>query len=152
MGDTEKKVYISLASVVVVTLAYGVVTTVINGPGVFFSSDTALAGKSILLLMVACVAVNMFLGNSLTIFSALQHDPRSDTECEATLVDERDKQIELSGLQLSYLVFTLGFIASMAALWGGWPPVAVFHLIILSLIVGEIASCLIKIVKYRRGF
>src|SRR5690606_28271671 len=117
-----KKVYVSLISVLLVTLAYGVITTVSFGLGFFLSNDIALAGKSILLLMVACAAVNILLGNSLTIFSALKSPRCDDSNCEP-VVDERDKQIELNVLQLSYLVFSLGFIASMSALWAGWPAV-----------------------------
>src|SRR5690606_27933731 len=90
MGDAEKKVYVSLISVLLVTLAYGVITTVTFGPGFFLSNDTALAGKSILLLMVACAVVNILLSNSLTIFLALKQPVNAESNCEP-VVDERDK-------------------------------------------------------------
>lgn len=144
MGNAEKNVYIALISTTIVFLGYCLMLKV-HWDDYQTAEGIRLIGKSIFFLMVASAAANFGLRALLKIIS-------STNSCEASIVDERDKMIELHGLQVSYLVFTLGFISSMLLLWKGFSPVIIFNLIIFSLALGEIFSGIVKIIQYRRGF
>ncbi len=144
MGNAEKNVYIALISTVIVLGAY---CLILHAYWEDYQTDARLVGKSIFFLMIASAATNFGLRGLLKIISAIRNP-----SCEASIVDERDKMIELNGLQVSYLVFTLGFITSMLLLWKGYPATIVLQIIIFSLALGEIFSGIVKIIQYRRGF
>lgn len=147
MGNQERNIYVSLVSTSLVYAMYCTAALLSYGTAFFYSGDTQLAGKSILLLMIACVLANFLLRGALIILAALRHQPY-----EKAVADERDKMIELNGMQASYAVFAIGFVAAMSLLWAGWPAVFVLHVITFSLILGEVCSGVVKITQYRRGY
>lgn len=146
MGNSEKNVYIALISTVIAFGCYCLML-VIYWEDYQTTDATRLVGKSIFFLMIASAVINFGLRAVLKIISSIRNP-----SCEASIVDERDKMIELNGLQVSYLVFTLGFITAMLSLWSGYSPVIAFNIIIFSLALGEILSGTVKIIQYRRGF
>jgi hypothetical protein len=148
MGRAERNVYISLIGTLIVCICYG--AFMFGRYEELFSStaDVAhLAGKSIFFLMVACVVVNLMLRFSFKILSMLLN--RNN---EKSIIDERDKVIELNGLQASYATFTVVFISVMLGLWGGLSSALAFNLIVFGLVLGEIVGAIIKIVQYRSSY
>lgn len=145
MGVAEKNVYVALVSTILVFAAYCLILIVYwdEYQGV---DATRLLGKSIFFLMLASVMTNFSLRAIANIF----FPPSSSSN--PSIVDERDKMIELNGLQVSYLVFTLAFITAMLTLWMGLSVVIALNIIIVGLMFGEILSGAVKIIQYRRGF
>jgi hypothetical protein len=146
MGNAEKNVYIALISTVIVFVCYCLIL-IIYWEDYQTTDATRLVGKSIFFLMIASAVTNFGLRALLKIISSIRNP-----SCEPSIVDERDKMIELNGLQVSYLVFTLGFVTAMLTLWSGCSPDIAFNIIIFSLALGEILSGTVKIIQYRRGF
>jgi len=148
MSSHEKNIYISLISTLMMFGIYcALVPLLYEGSNFLYSTNTRLVGKSVLSLMAACVIANFCLRQLIKIIAALRKQP-----CERSVTDERDKMIELKGMQVSYAVFAIGFVVSMSMLWAGYPAVPVFNVIIFSLILGEVFSGLVKIIQYRRGY
>jgi small-conductance mechanosensitive channel len=148
MSSAERNVYISLIGTFVVCFCYGVF---MFGQYDELSSPTAdvaqLAGKSIFFLMTACVVANLILRFLFNILSGLLN-----RGCEKSITDERDKVIELNGLQASYATFTVVFVSVMLGLWGGLSSALAFNLIIFGLALGEILGAIIKIIQYRSSY
>jgi len=147
MGSQERNVYVALISTLLVYATYCALVLFLYGKDFFYSGDPSLAGKSILLLMIACAASNFLLRQAVVVFVAV-----SLKSYEKAVADERDKMIELNGMQASYAVFAIGFVAAMSMLWTGWPAVLALHVITLTLILGEIISGIIKVIQYRRDY
>jgi hypothetical protein len=66
--------------------------------------------------------------------------------------DERDKLIDLKGNQVSFILFSLGFLASIITLAIGLPPLVMFNTIIFSLFISSIIGYIIQLRIYKRGF
>jgi hypothetical protein len=148
MSSAERNVYISLIGTLVVCICYG---AFMLGQYDELSSPAAdvsrLAGKNIFFLMGACVAANLMLRFLYRILSRLLN-----RGCEKSITDERDKVIELNGLQASYATFTVVFVLVMLGLWNGLSSALAFNLIIFGLALGEILGAIIKIFQYRSSY
>lgn len=148
MSNQEKRIYATIISTFLVFGLYGVKMIDMYQEGLFDGADaTSLLGKSILLLIVANVVVNIILQNVFNrVFVVVTKI------CESPFSDERDKLIVLKGMQISYVVFGGGFLLSMSALALGWSSFVVLHLIIIGIIAGEVIGGLTKLYYYRKGF
>ena len=148
MSRRETGIAASVASSVLVNGIYFWIVFRMYAEGRFDAADsTSLIGKSILLLMVAGLASYFLAQIAVSVVSYASSGEGIDLG-----VDERDKLIELRELQAAFIVFLVGFIASMATLALGGSPLLVFNLIILSLALGDVTGKLRKLHLYRRGF
>jgi hypothetical protein len=76
---------------------------------------------------------------------------KSDKE-EPSIADERDKLIELKGVKVSYITFSVGVLLAMLIFVFGQPPLVMFSLIIFFSLAAEIMGDISQIYLYRRGF
>lgn len=67
------------------------------------------------------------------------------------VVDERDRLIELRGMQAFFATFMFLFFAAMLALSLGTAPVTVCFLIVLAMFIGSVTDDITKLILYRRG-
>jgi len=105
------------------------------------------------IVIVAGIMANI-IGSILThIVFAIIHaiKTKSDKE-EPTIADERDKLIELKGVKVSYITFSVGVLLAMLTFVFGQPPLVMFSLIIFFSLAAEIMGDISQIYLYRRGF
>ena len=148
MSRREKGIAASVATQVLVFGVYSIIVFRMYVDGRFEGADsTALVGKAILVLVAAQIAgfvLSQIVVNVMNC-AAMRED-------KLFASDERDKLIELREMQASFIVFLVGFFASMTTLAQGGPPVLVFNMIVLSLTLGDTVGKLRKLRLYRRGF
>jgi hypothetical protein len=149
MTHKEKSIIVALISSF---LVFGIYVWLILGmyqSGRFDGSDAAaLMGKSILLLILAGIAVNIAVTITFHIlFAIATNDPKP-----SFLVDERDKLIELKGMQAMVVTFGFGLVAAMAVLALGTAPHTVFLGIIVTMFAASAADDITRLYLYRRGF
>jgi hypothetical protein len=106
------------------------------------------------IVIIATIIVNI-IANILTniVLSIVQAIKTRTAEVEEQFIaDERDKLIDLKGMKVAYLTFSVGVLLAMLTFVFGQPPLVMFSLIILFSIVAEIIGGIAQIYLYRRGF
>jgi|GEM_PF-4131403 hypothetical protein len=124
------------------------------GYGVYLASlykadqlDVPHVGLSTLGLMLACVVLRHLLQWLLHRCFGIRQ-----AWIPFTPMDERDKLIELKGMQASYATSAVGFVASLLLLWSGADATLGFGLIATSLVAGEVISGLVRLYQYRSEY
>lgn len=149
MSFQEKRM---IASIVTTLVVFGIYFLVIFGmyqDGRFSGEDAfSLLGKSILVLIVGAIVLNIALTILFSIFLAIANRESNPS----FVVDERDRQIELKASNISHYVFGAGFVLSMIAMATGQTPFLALNLIVGSFGVASLVECAIQIALYRRGF
>jgi hypothetical protein len=107
-----------------------------------------LAAIVIVASVVMNIAGNILAHIVINIIHAIQ--TQSDKEVRMS-EDERDRLIELKGTQVSYIVFSLGVLASMLTFVFGQPAPVMFSLIIFAGLVAEIIGDLSQFYFDSRG-
>lgn len=104
------------------------------------------------IVIVAIIFLNI-VGNILTyiVLSIVRAIKTGKADEERFIVDERDKLIELKGVRVSYISFSIGVLISMLTFVMGQPPLVMFSLLILSGILAEITGDIAQLHLYRRG-
>ena len=100
---------------------------------------------TIIINIIASILTNILL----TILEAIQS---RSYENPRFIADERDNLIELKGIRVSYITFSLGVLVSVLVFAFGQPPLLMVSLIIFFAIAAEIAGDISQIYLYRRGF
>ncbi len=150
MTYQEKSVIASLVTTFVIFSIYFVKISEYCAAGRFETADgLSLLGKMILLLIVGGIVVSIIAHILIAIIYAIV---TGGGEIDSSMTDERDKQIELKSVTLSYYVFGAGFILSMIAMATGIQAVPVFNMIIISLACASVFEGLARLYFYRRGF
>jgi hypothetical protein len=72
-------------------------------------------------------------------------------EKEPHIKDERDKLFDLKIARNASTVFMLGFLLAMVPPRLGMPPVVMFNVLVISLLVAQIFGSLTEFFLYRRG-
>jgi hypothetical protein len=150
MSYQEKNITVSLASYVLI-LGYFIVN---------FSQMYRLEGlnrSKIFGLWVTVIVIGIvvnILGSILTnIVLSIVHSIRTQSDKPERFVeDERDKMIELKGVQVSYITFAVGVLVAMLTFVFNQPALVMFSLIIVFSFLAEIAGDIWQILLYRRGF
>jgi hypothetical protein len=103
-------------------------------------------------VIVASIILNI-AGNILAhIVINIIHAIQTQSDKEARMIeDERDKLIGLKGTQVSYIVFSVGVLASMLTFVIGQPALVMFSLIIFFGLVAEIIGDLSQFYFDSRG-
>ena len=110
---------------------------------------------TVLLITIALAIVLTILGTILThILSAIIEVIRTgEEEPEIDDVeDERDKMIDLRGIRVTYIAFSLGVFISMLAFVFGQPGLVMFALVIFFGLIAQVTGDISRLCYYRRGF
>ena len=104
------------------------------------------------IVIVATIILNI-LGNILTsIVLSIAHAIKTQTNEEPRFIeDERDKLIELKGVRVSYIAFSIGVFLAMLTFVFGQPALVMFSLIIFFSVTAEIIGDIWQFSYYRRG-
>lgn len=152
MTHQNRSIYFSLLSTFLVCGGFLYIVCGMYDDGAFTGPDAfRTTGKSILWFMGALVVVRIVVEILGSIIAGIALGVKTGGEYKI-VVDERDKKIEFFGMQVAVTGFGITFIGSMIALASGWPPVQVFHMIILTGALGTIVGDLTMLWRYRRGY
>lgn len=147
MSNQEKNICVSLISAIIMFALYGVYMFEMYQEGRFDGADaSSLVGKSVFVLIGVSIVVSIIVQIVFSILHSI-----ATKECEHSISDERDKLIELKGMQVFSSAFGIGFVGSMGALAMGTAPYMVFCLITFSMFVGSVVGDIAKLFFYHRG-
>ena len=104
------------------------------------------------IVIVAGIVLNI-VGNILTsIVLSIVHAIKTNSDKEVRFVeDERDKLIDLKGVKVSYIVFSIGVFLAMLSFVFDQPPLVMFSLIIFFSLTAEIVGDIAQLYLYRSG-
>jgi hypothetical protein len=150
MSYQEKNITVSLISYLLILGYYltGILRMFQNGGLI---SDQLFSLWAI--VIIATVLVN-FLGIILAnIVLSIVHSIRTRSgKVEPFIKDERDRLIELKGVNMAYITFSAGVFLSMLIFALGQSALVMFGLIIFFSISAQIVGSISQIYLYRRGF
>lgn len=148
MTYTEKNTIVSMLTGMVVFGIYSSKMYQLYLDGRFEAADAGvLMGKSVLYMMAASIVVTIIM----SIVFAIVHAIITRDENPSFVVDERDKQISLRGMQFSFIVFSIGFVGAAVGLVYAMEPIMAIFLIVTSMFVSSITGDVFKLINYRRG-
>ncbi len=149
MSYQEKNITVSLVSHLFILAYYLVNLFPIIQSGEWIASKlyglwAIVIGVNILVTIIGSIMTNILLTIVEAIRSQKYEDPRFIT-------DERDHLIELKGIRVSYVTFSVGVLISVFAFIFGQPPLMMISLIFVFSILAEIIGDIAQITLYRRG-
>lgn len=149
MSYEHKNIYISLITTIITFIFYSSHMYGKYLEGQFAGADASkIVGVSVFILIGASIVVTIILHIIFAILVAIITQKESD---ENTLKDERDKLIDLKGLQFFVSIFGFGFVGCMGALALGMDTYLVFLTIIISMFFANVISDIAKLFFYHRG-
>ena len=149
MSYEAKNTYAAMFSGVLIFGVYYFVVSGMHAEGRFEGADAlALLGKVILSVMLGGIILHIVV----TILMHIVMAVITRDESPSFVVDERDKHIELRGLQVSYYIFSAGFIGAIIAMALGVSAFAVINLLFACCAFGTFTEGFLKLFLYRRGF
>ncbi|WP_304235717.1 hypothetical protein [Jiulongibacter sediminis] len=150
----ERNIYVTVSSTILIFAGYLFKMNGYYQEGLLEGAEgLQFTGKSILILIGVMAGANIVFNILGTIgFTIKDSVQNKDCKPGQLIEDERDKIIELKGMQVSYAVFGAGLILSLIALTMGWAAPVVIIMIIGSLVLAEIIGNIKKLFHYRRGF
>ena len=149
MSYQEKNITVSLVSHLFILAYYLLNLFPIIQSGEWIASKlyglwAIVIGVNILVTIIGTITTNILLTIVEAIRSQKYEDPRYIT-------DERDHLIELKGIRVSYVTFSVGVLISVFAFIFGQPPLMMISLIFVFSILAEIIGDIAQIILYRRG-
>lgn len=149
MSYQEKNVTVALVShlLILVYYVFNLLPIIQSGEWVankLYVLWLVVIGASILVTIIGSILTNIILTIVEAIRSQKYEEPRFIT-------DERDHLIELKGIRIEYITYSIGVLASIFAFIFGQPPLMMISLIFAFGILAEIAGDIAKITLYRRG-
>ena len=150
MSYLEKQTYISLGTALSVMLIYCnymygyYLAGDFNGEGA-----TALVGQSTFWLIGGSIIMTIIAHIIFAFIYAIINQGRTEADYKN---DERDKQIELRGIQFVLVIFSIGMLGCMGFLAYGALAYLVFIGIILSMFIANILGDTAKLYFYHQGF
>lgn len=147
MSYQEKRALVSLFTSIIVTLVYAAVMLQRYPQADAYSPDVfrfwgAFCVILIPVSIIARIVIQVFFSIINTITTG---------EEEPSVVDERDRIVELKAARNALYIFTCGFMLAMAALLFDLPPAVMFVLLIGAGVIADAASELATFYFYRRG-
>jgi hypothetical protein len=149
MSSRENSIAVSLVSTLLVLVYY-----LVNWVQMY--QDGGLNSEEVFrlwaIVIIATIVLNI-AGNIITnIMINIVHAIKTQKDEEVRLIeDERDKLIELKGVKVSYIAFSIGVFLSMLTFALGQPPLVMFSLIIFFTLMAEILGDLSQFYFYHRG-
>lgn len=149
MSYQEKNVTVALVShlLILVYYVFNLLPIIQSGEWVankLYVLWLVVIGASILVTIIGSILTNIILTIVEAIRSQKYEEPRFIT-------DERDHLIELKGIRIEYITYSIGVLTSIFAFIFGQPPLMMISLIFAFGILAEIAGDIAKITLYRRG-
>ena len=149
MSYQEKNITVSLVSHLFIMVYYLVNLFPIIQSGEWIAGKlyglwAIVIGVNILVTIIGSILTNILLTIVEAVQSKRYEDPRFIT-------DERDNLIELKGIRVSYITFSVGVLISVFAFIFGQPPLMMISLIFVFSILAEIVGDIAQITLYRRG-
>lgn len=149
MSYQEKNVTVALVShlLILVYYVFNLLPIIQSGEWVankLYVLWLVVIGASILVTIIGSILTNIILTIVEAIRSQKYEEPRFIT-------DERDHLIELKGIRIEYITYSIGVLTSIFAFIFGQPPLLMISLIFAFGILAEIAGDIAKITLYRRG-
>ncbi|MBK6794260.1 MAG: hypothetical protein IPG80_17375 [Anaerolineales bacterium] len=149
MSYQEKNITVSLVSHLFIMVYYLVNLFPIIQSGEWIAGKlyglwAIVIGVNILVTIIGSILTNILLTIIESIRSQKYEDPRFIT-------DERDNLIELKGIRVSYIIFSVGVLISIFAFIFGQPALMMISLIFVFSILAEIVGDITQITLYRRG-
>ena len=149
MSYQEKNITVSLVSHLFIMVYYLVNLFPIIQSGEWIAGRlyglwAIVIGVNILVTIIGSILTNIVLTIVEAVRSRKYEDPRFIT-------DERDNLIELKGIRVSYITFSVGVLISVFAFIFGQPPLLMISLIFVFAILAEIVGDIAQIALYRRG-
>jgi len=149
MSYQEKNVTVALVSHLLILVYYLFNLLPIIQSGEWIASKLyalwlVVIGATILVTIIGSILTNIILSIFEAIRSQKYEDPRFIT-------DERDHLIELKGIRIEYITYSIGVLLSIFVFIFGQPPLMMISLIFVFGILAEIAGDIAKITLYRRG-
>ena len=150
MSYQEKNITVSLVSQLLIVIYYCInVFQMLQDGGLvstrLFSLSAVVVIASIFINIIASILTNILL----SIVYAIQTQSK---ETERFIADERDKLIELKGMRISYITFSVGVLFALLTFVFGQSPLVMFSLIIFFAIMATIIGAVAQIYLYRKGF
>lgn len=149
MSYQEKNVTVALVSHLLILIYYLFNLLPIFQSGEWIASKLyalwlVVIGATILVTIIGSILTNIILSIFEAIRSQKYEDPRFIT-------DERDHLIELKGIRIEYITYSIGVLLSIFVFIFGQPPLMMISLIFVFGILAEIAGDIAKITLYRQG-
>lgn len=149
MSYQEKNVTVALVSHLLILVYYffALLPILQSGEwvaGKLYALWVVVIGVTILVNIIGSILTNIVLTIVEAIRSRKYEDPRFIT-------DERDYLIELKGIRIEYITYSIGVLTSILAYILGQPPLMMISMIFAFGILAEIAGDIVKITLYRRG-
>lgn len=149
MSYQEKNITVSLVSHLFIMVYYlvnlfPIIQTSEWIAGKVYGLWAIVIGVNILVNIIGSILTNILLTIVEAVRSKKYEDPRFIT-------DERDNLIELKGIRVSYITFSVGVLISVFAFIFGQPPLMMISLIFVFSILAEIVGDIAQITLYRRG-
>jgi hypothetical protein len=148
MDNKEKQILVTVIGMILIIACYSLyVYNKFIAVNFNIINDFKFWGKTFLILIPVTIVFQIIIHIVFAIINKIVTN-----EDMPTLVDERDKLIDLKAIRISHWIFTLGFLLSMVSLVMGMPPYVMFITLIASGFISGIVSELAKIYFYRKGF
>ena len=149
MSYQEKNVTVALVShlLILVYYLFNLLSIIQSGEWIaskLYALWLVVIGATILVTIIGSILTNIILSIFEAIRSQKYEDPRFIT-------DERDYLIELKGIRIEYITYSIGVLLSIFVFIFGQPPLMMISLIFVFGILAEIAGDIAKITLYRRG-
>jgi hypothetical protein len=139
MSSEEKRAWISAVVGIVVPVAY-LATVLSKVPG------TDVARIAYVVPMLAAIGIGIGAGIVLGIVAAIA----SPTDADKT--DERDREINRRGEYVGFYVMSIAAIVPLALAMAKVEQFWIAHALYLAFVLAAVASSVVKIVAYRRGW
>ena len=149
MSYQEKNITVALVShlLILVYYLFNLLPIIQSGEWVaskLYALWLVVIGATILVTIIGSILTNIILSIFEAIRSQKYEDPRFIT-------DERDHLIELKGIRIEYITYSIGVLLSIFVFIFGQPPLMMISLIFVFGILAEIAGDIAKITLYRQG-
>ena len=130
-------------------------------PKMFFmlrAGDEVLTGGAMASLVISTIMVAIFAGIIVSVFLHAEEKPET--------VDERDHLFLARGSRVAYIILMVCVLAIMGNIvilemlpefvqernWFDPTPVAIAHLLLVSLVLSSVGKTVMQLVSYRRGY
>lgn len=147
MSYQERRAIVSLISSVLITVVYfAYMSQRYPDAGDYSPEVFRFWAGAILVLIPVSIVARIIITIGFSIVNTI-----ATNEGEPSLMDERDKLVELKSLQIALYVFSLGFVAAMVAVVLKNPPSVMFAILIGAGLLSDMVSEFFQFHFYRRG-
>jgi uncharacterized membrane protein len=147
MSFQERRAIVSLISSIGITALYSSYMIQRYPDASAYSAEVFhFWGAFFLILIPVTIVAKIIIYIVFSIFNTI-----ATREEEPSIVDERDRLIELKATRNSLYVFVFGFLVAMGTLVFEMPPSTMFAILIVSGVASEMVSELSQFYFYRRG-